>query len=91
LRYVLALAYRWYGRWLTARVFPLDDSEPTPAHTLRDGRDFVPAPPLVVFGHHFASIAGLGPLLGPAIAVILGLGSCAAVDCAGVHLRWGSA
>ncbi len=55
---LLALAYRWYGRWLTARVFPLDDSEPTPAHTLRDGRDFVPAPPLVVFGHHFASIAG---------------------------------
>jgi hypothetical protein len=41
-------------------------------HTLRDGRDFVPAPPLVVFGHHFASIAGLGPLLGPAIAVIWG-------------------
>jgi carbon starvation protein len=69
---LLALAYRWYGRWLTTRVFTLDDSEPTPAHTLRDGRDFVPAPPLVVFGHHFASIAGLGPLLGPAIAVIWG-------------------
>jgi Carbon starvation protein, predicted membrane protein len=69
---VLALAYRWYGRWLATRVFTLDDSEPTPAHTLRDGRDFVPAPPLVVFGHHFASIAGLGPLLGPAIAVIWG-------------------
>ncbi len=69
---LLALAYRWYGRWLTTRVFPLDDSEPTPAHTMRDGRDFVPAPPLVVFGHHFASIAGLGPLLGPAIAVIWG-------------------
>jgi len=69
---LLVLAYRWYGRWLATRVFPLDDSEPTPAHTLRDGRDFVPAPPLVVFGHHFASIAGLGPLLGPAIAVIWG-------------------
>jgi len=69
---LLALAYRWYGRWLTTRVFTLDDSEPTPAHTLRDGRDFVPAPPLVAFGHHFASIAGLGPLLGPAIAVIWG-------------------
>jgi carbon starvation protein len=69
---LLALAYRWYGRWLATRVFPLDDSEPTPAHTLRDGRDFVPAPPLVAFGHHFASIAGLGPLLGPAIAVIWG-------------------
>ena len=69
---LLALAYRWYGRWLTVRVFPLDDSEPTPAHTMRDGRDFVPAPLLVAFGHHFASIAGLGPLLGPAIAVIWG-------------------
>jgi carbon starvation protein len=69
---LLALAYRWYGRWLATRVFLLDDSEPTPAHTMRDGRDFVPAPPLVVFGHHFASIAGLGPLLGPAIAVIWG-------------------
>jgi carbon starvation protein len=69
---LLVLAYRWYGRWLATRVFPLDNSEPTPAHTLRDGRDFVPAPPLVVFGHHFASIAGLGPLLGPAIAVIWG-------------------
>jgi carbon starvation protein len=69
---LLVLAYRWYGRWLATRVFPLDDSEPTPAHVLRDGRDFVPAPPLVVFGHHFASIAGLGPLLGPAIAVIWG-------------------
>jgi len=69
---LLLLAYRWYGRYLARGVFPLDDSEPTPAHTLRDGRDFVPAPPLVVFGHHFASIAGLGPLLGPAIAVIWG-------------------
>ena len=69
---LLALAYRWYGRWLTVRVFPLDDSDPTPAHTMRDGRDFVPAPLLVAFGHHFASIAGLGPLLGPAIAVIWG-------------------
>jgi carbon starvation protein len=69
---LLALAYRWYGRWLAMRVFPLDDSAPTPAHTMRDGRDFVPAPPLVAFGHHFASIAGLGPLLGPAIAVIWG-------------------
>ncbi|GIV05006.1 MAG: carbon starvation protein A [Fimbriimonadales bacterium] len=69
---LLMLAYRWYGRWLSQRVFQLDDSEPTPAHTLRDGRDFVPAPPIIVFGHHFASIAGLGPLLGPAIAVIWG-------------------
>ncbi len=69
---LLFLGYRWYGRRLAQRVFVIDDAEPTPAHTLRDGRDFVPAPPAVVFGHHFASIAGLGPLLGPAIAVIWG-------------------
>ncbi|GBC93765.1 Carbon starvation protein A [bacterium HR15] len=69
---LLGLAYRVYGRFLARRVFPLDDSQPTPAHTLRDEVDYVPAPPLVLFGHHFASIAGLGPLLGPAIAVIWG-------------------
>lgn len=69
---LLVVAYRTYGRMLARQVFPLDDSEPTPAHTMRDGRDFVPTPPAIVFGHHFASIAGLGPLLGPAIAVIWG-------------------
>ncbi len=66
------VAYRAYGRMLARRVFPLDDSQSTPAHTLRDDRDYVPTPPVVLFGHHFASIAGLGPLLGPAIAVIWG-------------------
>ncbi|MFN4033946.1 MAG: carbon starvation protein A [Fimbriimonadales bacterium] len=69
---LLGLAYRWYGRLLARRVFPIDDTEPTPARLMRDGRDFVPAPAPIVFGHHFASIAGLGPLLGPAIAVIWG-------------------
>ena len=69
---LLGLAYRFYGRFLVRAVFPLDDSQPTPAHTMRDELDFVPTPPVVLFGHHFASIAGLGPLLGPAIAVIWG-------------------
>jgi carbon starvation protein len=70
---LLWLAYRTYGRFLARRVFPLDDSEPTPAHTQRDDiGTMCPTPPLVLFGHHFASIAGLGPLLGPAIAVIWG-------------------
>lgn len=69
---LFGVAYRVYGRYLATKVFPLDDRCPTPAHTQRDGRDFVPAPPMMVFGHHFASIAGLGPLLGPAIAVIWG-------------------
>lgn len=69
---MFVVAYRVYGRYLATQVFPLDDRCETPAHTMRDGRDFVPAPPLIVFGHHFASIAGLGPLLGPAIAIIWG-------------------
>ncbi|MEN3002405.1 MAG: carbon starvation protein A [Armatimonadota bacterium] len=69
---LLGLAYRVYGRFLARCVFPLDDSQPTPAHTMRDDLDYVPTPPAVLFGHHFASIAGLGPLLGPAIAVIWG-------------------
>lgn len=68
----LGLAYRFYGSFLARRVFQLDDNRPTPAHTMRDDRDYVPSHPAVVFGHHFASIAGLGPLLGPAIAVVWG-------------------
>lgn len=68
----LGLAYRFYGGILAERVFQLDDIRPTPAQMMRDDRDYVPSHPAVVFGHHFASIAGLGPLLGPAIAVIWG-------------------
>ncbi len=70
--FVLAFAYRLYGNFLARHVFSLDDTEPTPAVAQRDDVDYVPAPAPVVFGHHFASIAGLGPLLGPAIAVIWG-------------------
>ncbi len=68
----LLLAYRWYGTFLIQRVFGVDDASPTPAHILRDDVDYVPTPAPVLFGHHFASIAGLGPLLGPAIAVVWG-------------------
>jgi carbon starvation protein len=68
----LLLAYRWYGTFLVQRVFGVDDASPTPAHILRDDVDYVPTPAPVLFGHHFASIAGLGPLLGPAIAVVWG-------------------
>lgn len=68
----LLAAYRWYGTFLVKRVFGVDDASPTPAHTLRDDVDYVPTPVPVLFGHHFASIAGLGPLLGPAIAVVWG-------------------
>lgn len=68
----LGLAYFTYGRFLMRRIFRLDDSRPTPAHTMEDGVDFLPTKVPVLFGHHFASIAGLGPILGPAIAVIWG-------------------
>ena len=69
---VYALAYRFYGRFLATKVFGLDDARETPAHTLNDGVDYVPTRPAVLWGHHFASITGLAPMLGPAIAVIWG-------------------
>jgi carbon starvation protein len=69
---LLILAFFTYGRFIASRVFRLDADRPTPAHTLEDGVDYVPTRLPVLFGHHFASIAGLGPILGPAIAVIWG-------------------
>jgi carbon starvation protein len=68
----LVLAYFLYGKFLARRVFRLDPRRRTPAHEREDGVDFVPTRVPVLFGHHFASIAGLGPILGPAIAVIWG-------------------
>ena len=67
-----AIAYRFYGAFIAARVFALDDARPTPAHRLADGRDFVPTNRWVVFGHHFAAIAGPGPLVGPTLAAQFG-------------------
>ncbi len=65
-------AYFLYGKYIRTRIFALDPDLPTPAHTKTDGVDYVPANRYVLFGHHFASIAGLGPILGPAIAVVWG-------------------
>jgi len=67
-----AAGYRFYSRWLGARVFRLDAEAVTPAHAQEDGVDYVPTRPLVLFGHHYASIAGLAPMLGPAVAVFWG-------------------
>jgi carbon starvation protein len=67
-----ALFYRFYGRGVVSRVFGLDPDAATPAHTCRDEVDFVPTNKFVLFGHHYCSIAGLAPMLGPAIAVIWG-------------------
>jgi len=66
------LGYAFYARYLARRVFTLDGSRPTPAHALRDDVDYVPTRPHVLFGHHYASITGLSPMLGPAVAVIWG-------------------
>lgn len=65
---VLSIAYRLYGAFLAAKVAVLDDSHPTPAHRLNDGVDYHPTNKWVLFGHHFAAIAGPGPLIGPVMA-----------------------
>ena len=66
------LVYRFYARYLGKSIFKLDPTKSTPAHDINDGVDYVPCRRSVLFGHHFASIAGLAPMLGPAIAVIWG-------------------
>jgi carbon starvation protein len=65
---VFALAWRFHSAWLMAKVLTLEDSRITPAVRLDDGKDFVPSNKWVVFGHHFAAIAGPGPLVGPVLA-----------------------
>ncbi len=69
---IYAIGYRFYSAFLAARALVLDDSRLTPAHTRNDGRDFVPTNRWVVFGHHFAAIAGPGPLVGPILAAQFG-------------------
>ncbi len=66
------LAYRLYGRFLARRVMELDDRRQTPAFRLRDDTNYYPANKYVLFGHHFAAIAGAGPLLGPVLAAQFG-------------------
>ena len=66
------IAYHTYGRWLATRIFALDESALVPSKELQDDVDFVPSRKSIVFGHHFTSIAGTGPIVGPAIAVFWG-------------------
>ncbi|MEI6668635.1 MAG: carbon starvation protein A [Acidobacteriota bacterium] len=68
---VMALAYRYYGVFLAAKVLALDD-RPTPAHTMEDGQNYQPTNKWVLFGHHFAAISGAGPLIGPVLAAQYG-------------------
>ncbi len=69
---ILMIAYRLYGTFMAAKVLKLDDSKPTPAHELEDGKDYVPTNKWVTFGHHFAAIAAAGPLVGPILAAQFG-------------------
>ncbi len=62
-----AIAYRFYGTFLAAKVLNLNDLAVTPAYRLNDGRNFYPTNKWVLFGHHFAAIAGAGPLIGPVL------------------------
>jgi len=66
------VAYRFYSRFLAYRVFQLNDRRATPAERLSNGRDYVPTSRWVLFGHHFAAIAGAGPLVGPVLAAQFG-------------------
>lgn len=65
------IGYRYYGRYID-RIFGVNDANLTPAKALQDGVDYVPTKPGVVFAHHFASIAGAGPIIGPAVALAYG-------------------
>jgi carbon starvation protein len=67
-----AIGYRFYGRFLATRVMSLNDQRATPAERLRNGHDFEPTNKWIVFGHHFAAIAGPGPLVGPVLAAQFG-------------------
>jgi len=67
-----ATAHRFYAKWVAARVMALDDERATPAERLRNGHDFEPTNKWILFGHHFAAIAGPGPLVGPVLAAQFG-------------------
>src|SRR5207248_203074 len=67
-----AVGYRFYSRFLATRVFGLDDRRATPAERFNNGRDYVPTDKWVLYGHHFAAIAGAGPLVGPVLAAQFG-------------------
>src|SRR5271166_4410558 len=69
---VFALGYRYYSAFIAAKVLVLDDRRITPSHTYEDGSNYVPSPKWVLFGHHFAAIAGAGPLVGPTLAAQFG-------------------
>src|SRR5438105_15735405 len=66
------IAYRFYGLFVAERALGVEPARPTPAHRHNDGLDYVPTNKYVLFGHHFAAIAGAGPLVGPVLAAQMG-------------------
>lgn len=88
---LFALGYRYYSSYLARRVYGLDPNYVTPAHRYSDGVDFVPTNRYVVFSHHFISVAGAAPIVGPAVAVFWGWGPAllwvvlGTIFAAGVH------
>ena len=66
------VAYHTYGKWLGSKIFGLSAKAVCPSVKLEDGVDYVPTKKSVIFGHHFTSIAGTGPIVGPAIAIMWG-------------------
>lgn len=66
------IAYHTYGRFLARKIFNLSTAAPVPSKEHEDGKDFVPTKKIVIFGHHYTSIAGTGPIVGPAIGIIWG-------------------
>jgi carbon starvation protein len=69
---IFLIGYRFYAKFIAARVMMLDNKRATPAERLRDGHDFEPTNKWILFGHHFAAIAGPGPLVGPTLAAQFG-------------------
>ena len=69
---VFAIGYRYYSAFIATKVLVLDDRRTTPSHVYEDGHNYVPSPKWVLFGHHFAAIAGAGPLVGPTLAAQFG-------------------
>ncbi|SDO11802.1 carbon starvation CstA family protein [Alkalicoccus daliensis] len=69
---IFALGYRFYSKFIAEKIFRLDPDYVTPAHKYKDGVDFVPTNKYILWGHHFTSVAGAAPILGPAIAVYWG-------------------
>ena len=69
---IYAISYRYYSAYIAAKALALDDRRTTPAHAFADGNNYVASPRWVIFGHHFAAIAGAGPLVGPTLAAQFG-------------------